>query len=335
VKSEFSAPSIAVTGMEDRIAALRQSLITRRDTETERVARIRTARHATRDTMLAKLRGSGIDSEEIAAAEQGYTEHTELLEHERKVQDDSATEAAKAVHAELAQDLLSSSSAAEASCVSDSALPESSESGLWSPAGSGFITPSVDRILRSELLEASSALAFEKMQMNSELAACAELKSALASEAEAFVSHQSSHNKYLEELAKVRSDRDIASERFLNEESMLQHVKSELAESNSLRGEAVVSNEYIELKSQYKHAEIAIAALHEECHMYLERVDPLAFFLKDMQRSFAAGDISDVEELKMLEEFEANNRGTTESKVEEIEASHDHVKYPHPTLSST
>lgn len=46
--------------------------------------------------------------------------------------------------------------------------------------------------------------------------------------------------------------------------------------------------------------------------------------------------VSHLEELRMLEELETNHEGaTSESKDENVEASHDHVKDPHPTVSST
>jgi hypothetical protein len=191
VKAELPAPPNAVSTTEERIAALRQSLITRRDGEADRVARIRTTLHSARDGMLAKLRGHAIDNEEIAAAARGYTEHTAQLEHQREVQDESATELAKAVHSELAKDLLRAASAntvEEESGFERCDVDVDSESGMASPVGHGFTTPSVDRILREELLEATSALAFESMQMNAELSACAQLRAELASEGEACVS---------------------------------------------------------------------------------------------------------------------------------------------------
>jgi hypothetical protein len=98
-----------------------------------------------------------------------------------------------------------------------------------------------------------------------------------------------------------------------------------------LRTETGTSNAYDKLTSEYKQVASANAALSEECNEYLERADPLAYFLKDLHRSHAAGEITGVEELRMLEEFENNNKyGGIESKVEDAEASHDHVKLRTP-----
>jgi hypothetical protein len=314
-------------------------MITRRDVQADRVARIRTNLHASRDTLLAKLRGPAIDNEEIAAAAHGYTEYTAQLEHQREVQDESATESARAVHSELAQHLLIAGSAntgesvSEMSEVSDAAWAERCESGMASPVSGGYTTPDADQILRAELVEATSAVAFESMQMNAELSACAQLKVALASEAEACASHQSHYKAesttHLAELTAVRAARDNGAEKFLHEESVLQHVRSELAACSSLRTEAGTSNEYVRLTSEYNQSEAANTALRAECNVYHERADPLAYFLTDLHRSHAAGQISTAEELRMLEEFEKSHEGTA-AKVEDAEASHDHVKLRTP-----
>jgi hypothetical protein len=331
VKSELSAPPSAVSTTEERIAALRQSLITRRDVESERVVRIRTNLCSSRDALLATLRGPAIDNEEIAAAAHGYTEHTAQLAHQREVQDESATESAMAVHTELAQHILHAAISntgelqSELSEVSDAAWAEANGSGMASPVSGGCTTPSVDRILRAELLEATSAVAFESMQMNAALSECAVLKTALASEAEAYSYFNKKSTTHLAELTAAR---DNNAEKFQYEETVLQHVRVELAACSS-QTEAGTSNEYVKLTSEYKQAEAANTALRAECNVYLERADPLAYFLADLHRSHSAGEISGEEELKMLEDFEKKTECTA-AKVEDAEASHDHVKLRTP-----
>jgi hypothetical protein len=336
-------PSSSSSSAEGRIAALRLSMQVRRGLELDRVVRIRGNLNVQRDMLLAKLRAPAADGEEIAEAAHAFSEHHELLAREQEEMVASATASALAVHAEMSRELLRAS-LPETSCAASDATSERSEqvfASPVSPAASGFTTPSVDRILRAELLDATSALAYESSQLHAALAEGSEMRSKLECEMEASLRLRAESTTQLSELTSVRAARHTDSEKFLEEnsslESQLQHVRTELATCSELQTESATSSkEYTKLATEYMAATTANAALREECNVHLTSNDPVDAFMKDLHRMAAAGEITTEEELRLIEVFDRENQSEhSAAKSEDIEAPHDHVRAPPPTLPST